>query len=104
MLLLGTAVTETIVGGLVFALELDAREHARAVDEVDHLIALRVGLEERLPIQDDARDVLAQAGSRVEQPMFILTVFLKAGYFLANFERPISAVSSRRLKVIKNPF
>ena len=52
---------------LVVALvELDARDHAVLVDDVDHLSARRVGLVERLRVQDHARDVLGQPGSLVE--------------------------------------
>mmetsp|Transcript_94610 Transcript_94610/g.173402 ORF Transcript_94610/g.173402 Transcript_94610/m.173402 type:complete len:218 (-) Transcript_94610:102-755(-) len=48
---------------LVVALvNLDARDHAVLLDDVDHWFAGCIVLEERLPVKNHAADVLAQAG------------------------------------------
>ena len=50
---------------LVVALvHLNARDHAVLLDHVNELLAVAVLLEERLPVEDNARDVLAQARRR----------------------------------------
>ena len=68
---------------LVVALvELDARDHAVAGDEIGHLVALGVLLEERLLVQDHARDVLRQARRRVEHRAVSGTVLGRVGNLL----------------------
>merc|ERR1719159_28122 len=49
--------------GLVVALvHLDTRNHAALRDHVHELLAVAVLLEERLPVKDNARHVVAKAG------------------------------------------
>ena len=57
---------------VVTLVEFDARDHAVARDQVDHLVASRVRLKQRLPVQDDAGDVLRQAGGLVT-PLLVYT-------------------------------
>mmetsp|Transcript_3391 Transcript_3391/g.10169 ORF Transcript_3391/g.10169 Transcript_3391/m.10169 type:complete len:468 (-) Transcript_3391:987-2390(-) len=49
---------------VVCLVQLDAWDHAVPLDDVHHVLAAGVLLEERLPVQDDAADVLAEAGRR----------------------------------------
>ena len=41
--------------------ELNAWNHARLRNQVNHLVAVRVALEESLPVQDDTRDVFRES-------------------------------------------
>ena len=58
-------VAQAVLG--VALVQLDAGDHAVALDQVHHLGASRVLLEQSLPVQDHAADVLAHARGGVEQ-------------------------------------
>jgi len=73
-------VAQAVLG--VALVQLDARDHAAALDQVHHLVAGRVLLEQSFPVQDHPTDVLAHTRGGVEQGAVGSAVFDGVGNLL----------------------